>query len=321
MRMACGSLALALAVAGSLSFVGVGCKGKSEGGPAPEQVTSQIAQLQQEESDLLSRRDELSRERKQVAAQRAALVVKRKEVAAAGGDVGAVEAEERDLVQREQVLGEKEKQLDQKYETVIAGYQQVATVTSAGQDVTRREASVALREKDFSRREDGVARREAELAARERDLAKREKETCSTQQVTTIVQPSAAASRYDKKDVESVLKRVRRKMGDKGLLSADLPTAAQNLEKESTQAMADADYGRAKLAADQLYATVEATRIDKAFIAAKIGRLNGAMKANPVADDKRKDLDGLFKGATTDYGDGNFTSANGKLNRINAMIR
>lgn len=301
-----------------------GCKdgrGKS-GQAASAQVSAKMAELQREESDFLARRDELLRERKKVAAERAALVEKRKEVAAAGGDVAAVDAEERTLVAREQELAEKEAALHQKYETLLAGYQQVATVGGAGEDIARREAAVALREKDFARREEALARREAELAARERDLAKREKETCGAGTVTTIVQqipPDGA--RYSKRDVESVLKKVRRQMSDKGILPSDLPPQAQTLEKEATQAMGEGDYGKAKFAADQLLATVDATKIDKAFIAAKIGRLNAAMKANPVPEEKRKEIDSLFRGATADYGDGKFAAANGKLNRIYAAIR
>ena len=127
-------------------------------------------------------------------------------------------------------------------------------------------------------------------------------------------------SKYTKRDVEPVLQKARRKMNDKGMLPTDLPSPAQALEQEAVAAMKDGDYGKAKFAADQLYATVDSMKIDKAFISAKIGRLNAAMKGKSLDGDCKKEADALFRGATSDYGDGRFPSANGKLNKIYALI-
>jgi hypothetical protein len=308
-----------------VAFLGA-CQGKGQEGADPKMVadvTGRIAKLQEQEGDVVGRRDELRRERDKVKADRVALEEKRKQVAAEGGDVAAVDQEAKALEERESALATKELELNTKIDTLMRGYQEVVVGVGGAEDVSRREAAVAVREKDYSRREDGIARREAEIAARERELAKRERETCSVQATTTIVQAAPTpppGSKYSRRDVEPLLQKARRKMGEKGLMSSDLPAPAQALEREATGAMASGDYAKAKFAADQLIATIEGIKIDKAFIAAKINRLNGAIKGKTLVEDVRKQVDGLFRDATSDYGDGKFTGANAKLNRIWGLI-
>src|SRR5262249_20172341 len=121
-------------------------------------------------------------------------------------------------------------------------------------------------------------------------------------------------------DVEPLLTSARRKMADRGLLEADLPAPALGLEREATAAMASGDLGRARLAADQLVASVDSVKIDKAFIVAKINRLNAPRSRATLSAAARRDVEDLFRDATTDYGDGKFAAANGKLNRIFATL-
>jgi len=308
----------------------VGCQSKekpadpvppaTEAKAAPE-VVSRIEKLQEEEGDVLARRDELTRAKEKVSAERAALEAKKKQAVAAGTDVRTFDDEEKALEQREQKIVSDERDLAKKYDGLIAGYQAITTGAAAGKDVIAREAQVAIRERDFARREKGVADREALLAERERELAKREKETCQIQ--PTFVQAPAAAtpgSRYSRRDVEPLLTSARRKMNDKGLLESDLPAPAKSLEKEATAAMSSGDYGRARFAADQLVATVDSVKVDRAFIVAKINRLNGTMRSARLSGESKKEIDDLFRDATADYGDGKFGSANGKLNRIFAAV-
>jgi uncharacterized protein (DUF3084 family) len=296
---------------------------------AVEAATKQAEGLKTEESSVLARRDELQRERKQINADRAALVEKRKQVAAAGGNVAEVDAEENELATRESKLIDQENDLNTRLENLFKRYEAMAVAptqiagSGGGQvDVVRREGALALREKDVAKREDRLAQREADLAEREKSQARREKETCGVGTTTTIVQQvDAKGSKYSKRDVEPVLQKARRKMNEKGLLASDLPAPAQALEQESVQAMKDGDYGKAKFAADQLYATVDSMKIDKAFISDKIRRLNAAMRGKELAPEPKKEVDELFRGATADYGDGRFPAANGKLNKIYALIR
>jgi hypothetical protein len=293
----------------------------STGGAKPAtEVVSRIEKLQEEEGDVLARRDELVRAREQVSVDRAALEAKKQKLVAAGGDLRAVDDEEKALRQREDKIVADERDLAKKIDGLISGYQEVSTGAASGKDVAAREAQVAIREKDFARRERTLADRESVLAERERDLAKREKETCGVATVVTAPAPPPPGSKYSRRDVEPLLTAARRKMSEKGLLESDLPAPAKNLEREATSAMSTGDYGRARFAADQLVATVDSLKVDKAFIVAKINRLNGAMRSAKLAPDAKKEVDDLFRDATADYGDGKFGSANGKLNRIYSMV-
>jgi hypothetical protein len=286
----------------------------------PPEVTSRIEKLQEEEGDALARRDALTRAREQMSVDRAALDARKQKIIETGGDIRAVDDEEKALAQREAKISADERDLGKKLDALLVGYQEVTTGAAAGKDVVAREAQIALREKDMARREHGVADRETSLAERERELAKRERETCSV--TPTIVQPAPTpGSRYSRRDVEQFLTAARRKMSDKGLLGSDLPAPAKNLEREATAAMSSGDYGRARFAADQLVVTIDSMKVDKAFIVAKINRLNSAMKSARLSGDARKEVDDLFRDATSDYGDGKFAPANGKLNRIFAMLQ
>ncbi len=296
------------------------CKDKGGGGKTvAADVSARVAKLQAEDGDVRGRREDVRRERKKLLEDRAALAEKRKQVLASGGDVKALDQEEAALVERETELDAAEQQLSQKIDTLLSQYQELSAGAAAGgEDVTRREAGVAAREKDFARREQSLAAREATLADREKALAQREKDTCGGG-TTTIVQaaPLPKGTKYSKRDVESILKQSRRKMSDKGILSSDLPSHAQVLEREANAAMADGDFGKAKLAADTLFATVDSMKIDKGFISSKMGRLNALMKGKQLS----KETDELFRGATGDYGDGKFSAANSKLNKIYAALR
>lgn len=305
-----------------LSFTA--CKGEAVSSERAIETVKRSEDLGKEQDGVLLRREELSRARKKMAQDREKLVEKRKQVVAQGGDVRAVEQEEEQLALKESQIEEQEGVLEKSVQDLLRHYRELAAMSTSGGDVTAREASVSVREKDFSRREDALARREAELALRERDLAKRENETCRVSPATTtIVQTVAspqAGSKYTKKDVEPVLGKAHRKMSEKGVLSSDLPPTASTLEREATQAMGEGDFGKAKFAADQLLSTVESLGIDKGFIAGKIHRLNGVMKGKALPPAQRAEVDQLFRLATADYGDGKFTAANGRLNKIYALI-
>lgn len=294
-----------------------GCKDSATAataGPSAERIET----LQAEEGHVLARRDALVRERAEVDAEREALDTKRKEVSAAGGDLKALDAETQALAAREARLAGDEARFRTEMDGLLRGYQQAAT-GATGKDVASREAQVALREKDFARREQSLAEREAQLATREREQARHEREVCPAPGPATVA-AAPAVSRYSRKDVEPLLSSARRKMSEKGLLASDLPSPVRDLEREAASAMSSGDFARARFAADQLVATVEELKVDKSFIMAKIGRLNGAIKSAKIEEGSRKQADELFRDATADYGDGKFAAANGKLNRIYALL-
>src|SRR5262249_40872077 len=67
----------------------------SASGEGWPEVVSRVEKLQEEEGDVLARREELTRAREQVTAQRAALEAKKKQLVAAGSDLHAVDDEEK----------------------------------------------------------------------------------------------------------------------------------------------------------------------------------------------------------------------------------
>ena len=315
------SLGVVLAVCFAL-----GCKGNKDAEPSAEAASAPAPdpQAQKEQQDLLARRDALLKSRQDIKDQQAKIEQQRQTIVQQGGDTSELDKKAAELKTKDdQLAGEQ----DQLVDAIASKLAQNDAMRTAGNDkaaqVAAREAGMAGREKAVAAREDRVAQREAALADRERQEAVREKETCSAAvPATTIIQTvDAHGSKYSKKDVEPLLKRARDDMGKKGMLAADLPAQAQGLEREATKAMGDGDYGAAYFAARQLQATVDATKIDRAFISAKIGRLSARMKGTTLDAGKQKQVDDLFSDATAKYGDGDFAGANRKLNQIYAIVQ
>jgi myosin heavy subunit len=305
-------------VAASLA---AGCKGKDKGGTAAAPGPSAAAK--KEQADLLARRDALLKSRQQIRDEQAKVEAQRQAIKQQGGDTSELDKKAQELASQDDKLAADEGQLLDAFERKLT---ELEAVRAGGNDkavqVAAREAGMASREKGVASREDRVAQREAQLAARERQLAVREHETCSQAPAPTIIQAAEPkGSKYRKRDVEPLLKRARSAMAHKGILADDLPAPAQGLEREATKAMADADYGAAYFAARQLSSTVASLRVDRAFIAAKINRLSARMKGHALDAGKQKRVDQLFSEATGKYGDGNFGSANHKLNQIYALVQ
>jgi hypothetical protein len=179
---------------------------------------------------------------------------------------------------------------------------------------------VAAREKDVARREADVAEREKGLAEREAKQARREKETCGGGQVVMAPPPKIdlpKGLKYSAHDVEPIYRKALRIMQDRGILSADLPAGVSKLVDAARDSMKQADFVRAKYEADQLLSTVEEIKIDRGFISAKMARLSAAMRGKKLEGEGRN----LFQEATANYGDGKFTEANGKLNKLFALLK
>jgi hypothetical protein len=185
----------------------------------------------------------------------------------------------------------------------------------------RREQSVAQREKDFARREAEIAEREKALAEREAREARREKETCGAVAVAPAKIELPKGLHYSSHDVEPIYRKALKLMDERGILSADLPPGLSHLVDDTREAMKHADFVRAKYDADQLLATVEEIKIDRAFISVKMSRLASAMHGKKLEGDKRKEVEGLFQDATANYGDGKFPQANQKINRLFAVLK
>ncbi|KAB2907017.1 MAG: hypothetical protein F9K40_05510 [Kofleriaceae bacterium] len=314
------------ATAGAVALLvglGTGCKDKDtkSGG----QVVASASASASDEA-LIARRDALLKSRQSLKDQQAALVAERAKVIEAGGGTAEIEEIDKKVAElrtQEASLSSEEsqilEQLMEERKTLLAAAQ---GGNDAAAQVAVREAGIAGREKAVAAREDRIAQREAEIAAREKALGIREKETCGAGAVpTTIIQTvDAKGSKYDKRDVEPLLKKARGVMGDRGILSSDLPGNVRELEKEATDAMKDADYGRAYLAANQLFKTVSVLPIDRNFIQAKSARISAAAKGKTLDGRAQKQVDELFADATSRFVDGDYKGANKKLNAIWSAI-
>lgn len=312
MKRIVGAGALVMAVC-----LAIACKDDQDKGPSKEQLDKQ-ADIQKAEDDLLERRDMLLNTRLELQGKRAELVEKRATIAAEGGDTSAIDQEAQQLLDQEKNLVSQEQELNQQLDSLLQDRRaMVSAITAGAGNVAGREAAVASREKELAAREARIAQRESALAEREEQLASKWKDSCAVGATTTIVQTvDAQGTTYTKRDVEPLLARARREMNKKGLVGSDLPSPVRELESEATKAMAKADYGKAHFAANQLLANIRAIRIDKAFIAAKIGRLNQLIKGKRLSES----VENLFRGATEDVADGKFSAANRKLNKIYAEI-
>jgi hypothetical protein len=294
-----------------------GCGSKKDGAPVEKAATAadtaKAEEVKKQQDALLQRRAQLQRERKQVEAETADLVKQREARAAEGKDTAELDKEIEERESRAAKIEEENTEIDKKADEQFA-----QLMAAAGADTSKREAAIALREGALARREEQMNERWAMLNAKERELNKRDREQCSAP-TTTIVERVEVprGTKYSKRDVEKSLKAARREMAEKGILSSDLSGQAQSWEKESMAAMADGDYGKAKLLADQLNSYVESVKVDRGFVSAKFSRLNAAIGKKQLTSEQKA----LFEGATSDIGDGKYGAANSKLNKLWASIR
>ncbi len=311
-------LIVAAGVLGVASLAG--CKGDSKS--AAPVSAEQSEQMNASEDALLDKRDAIFNMRRDLQSKREALAIERVRVREAGGDTSSIDEQAAQLLTEEKELSERENTLNDAMADFAKGRRElIAAVSGAGgaASMSGREAAVASREKDLARRERDVASREASLARREEGLATKWKDECAAGGTTTqtiIRTVDAKGSSYTKKDVEPLLSKARREMSKKGLLRSDLPEQARGLESEANKGIKDGDYGRARLAASQLLGTVRNIRINKAFIAAKIQRLNARMRGKTLS----KKAEGLFREATSLYGDAKYHQSNSKLNKISTSL-
>jgi len=291
----------AILLAGSL-VIG-GCKNSDS--EASTAVDPAVIKAQQE---LRDRRDALMKARQSLQAERDKVDTEMKKVAADGGDTTELAKQRAELdIKLDSSSTEIISQLSSKLDALPAG--------GAGGDkaaqIAAREAAAGSREKDFSTREQRMADRERAMAERERALAEREKTMCSGG-TTTIVQaaPLPKDANIGRSDVVGLINRAHTAMGRKNLIAADLG-AAGNLEAEANKAVNDGNWSKAYFAAQQFALAVDAIKIDRGFINAKVNRLQARLGSNVTPEQAAGMKEVLQK-----YGDGDFVGANKKLNSM-----
>jgi hypothetical protein len=285
-----------------------GCKSTSDASTAPDPAAAKAQQ------DLQRRRDALLEQREKLEGERQKVVDQIQKAEATGGDTKALAKQRDDLTAQIDGQSAELGQMSDKITSLSSKLDSAAAIAIREDKMAQREAKVGSREAT-------IGERERAIAAREAQLAQREKETCS--QTPLIIQQAApkADGKYGKADVQPLLARARATMIKKGVVVADLPGPAQGLEGESTRAMADGDWGKAYFAASQLVATVDAVKVDRAFIQAKTARLSNQVKATRVDDATNQQLASVLADVMQKYNDGNFAAANQRLNQLAALVK
>lgn len=292
-----------------VTALAVGCK--SKGGDANASPDPEALKAQQE---LIARRDSLMQQRQSMETEIGKLDAEIQTKKAANEPTAELEKRKADLEN-------KLKGQDTDLTSLSTKIDQALSQGTSTANITGREAAMSQREKQVASREERFAERERQIAAREAALAQREKETCGVAPAMIIQSaPPKSGGSYGKSDVAPVLAKAKEAMRKKGILTADLPGAAQSLENQATDAMGNNDWNKAYFAAQQLYATVEAIKVDRMFIQAKMARMNRQVNASKLDDDTSKQLVGILSDVATKYNDGNFTAANTRLNQLAAQL-
>ena len=292
------------------------CRGSGDASSGTDVAAAKAQQ------DLLRRRDALLANRERLEGERSKVVEQIKQAEASGSDTQALAKQRDDLTAQIESQSSELGQMSDKLTTLSTKLDSASTKLDTAAAMTLREDRMAQRETRVAQREAQLGDRERALASREAQLAQREKETCSAAPPMIIQQAAPRADgKYTKTDVQPLLARARATMQKKGVLAADLPGPAQSLESESTKAMADGDWGKAYFAASQLVATVDAVKLDRAFIQAKTARLSSQVKSSKVDDATTQQLAGVLADVMQKYNDGNFAAANARLNQLAALLK
>lgn len=299
-----------LAIVLCLSLGSTACKTKQGDGDATADSTagSDQAELIARRDALLAARQKLQTERDQVDKQ-----------------IADAEAQGSDATELKKKRAELESQLESNSSDALSLLSSKLDALEKSGDrresVTAREQEVAEREKAVAEREARVAEREKALVQRDFELSQRWKDTCNAATPPVIIQAAAPkGGNYTKSDVSGLVQRAKTVMARKGLITSDLPGPAQGLEDAASKALNDNDTSKAYFAAQQLYATVEAIRVDRPFIQAKTARLQAQIKRTHVDEATQQQLASALGDVMQKYNDGDFIAANRRLNQLAQML-
>lgn len=304
-----GIVGVGLSLCLALSGV-TGCK--SQEGPSKDPAAIKAQQ------ELMARRNALIAEQKRLSDESKALELKIEEGKAKGDDVAE--------------LTKQKDALDQKLAGSESELNQAADQLSSISSKLDAAGGMATREAEVSQREARVAEREKELVARMERLmeldaqrADKWKEGCATAgapTTTTIIQQVAAPKdgKYTRKEVDALVARAKAAMAKKGLINADLGAQA-GLEGEVLAAQQDSDWTRGYVLASQLAQTIDAIQINRPFIRAKYDRLQAKVKGAKLDEATQATLTDGMKEVMQKYGDGDFVSANRRINQLWSGVR
>ena len=311
----------------SLALAGSGCR-RTPSGTAPEVIAQDRARIEGEAQTLDQQLAALDEQQRGISKQLEELRARRAKLAPgdAEGRAGLDREEdalwtvERQLIVDALALDRHRqgltRQLDQL--VIVDLVPPKAAAGAADELIVRREAGLAARERD-------LAQRERDLAVRERDLAHRERQLREPPGALAAnpapVPASHAKPRHSQREAELQHRRVLDAMQAKGLLPGDLPPDVRSLNDDVYAALRLGDYDRSLDLSEELGRAVAQIQVDQPFLDAKMRRISKRVQKAAVPQATAVQVDALLQEVTSLAADGQFGSANRRMNRIAALLQ
>jgi hypothetical protein len=298
------------------------------GGAACKSKTAGVDEKTQK--DLAARRDILLATRKKLSDDKVKIEAEIKSVEASGGDASGLKKKLSDVTeQQSEMLAGQISELSAKVDGIAragaggggGGGGDAQSNAALQAEVTRLEGLITKLEAAMRAGNaggGGGGEVDTKLLAQMTALS----EKCGNSSGPAVVVQAAApkGANYTRGEVEPLLSKARANMSKKGLMPSDLPGQAQGLESEATKAMADADWGRAYLAAAQLSGNVDAIKVDRDFVRNKMLRLNARVSSAKLSEAANSAMSAGLQEVSDKYTSGDFAGANRKINLMFASL-
>ncbi len=295
------------------------------GGAACKSKTAGVDEKTQK--DLAARRDILLATRKKLSDDKVKIEAEIKSVEASGGDASGLKKKLSDVTeQQSEMLAGQISELSAKVDGIAragggGGGGDAQSNAALQAEVTRLEGLITKLEAAMragTTGGGGGGEVDTKLLAQMTALS----EKCGNSSGPAVVVQAAApkGANYTRGEVEPLLSKARANMSKKGLMPSDLPGQAQGLESEATKAMADADWGRAYLAAAQLSGNVDAIKVDRDFVRNKMLRLNARVSSAKLSESANAAMSAGLQEVSDKYTSGDFAGANRKINLMFASL-
>ena len=295
------------------------------GGAACKSKTAGVDEKTQK--DLAARRDILLATRKKLSDDKVKIEAEIKTVEASGGDASGLKKKLSDVTeQQSEMLAGQISELSAKVDGIAragaggGGGGDAQSNAALQAEVTRLEGLITKLEAAMRAGNAGGGGGEVDTKLLAQMTALSEK--CGNSSGPAVVVQAAApkGANYTRAEVEPLLSKARANMSKKGLMPSDLPGQAQGLESEATKAMADADWGRAYLAAAQLSGNVDAIKVDRDFVRNKMLRLNARVSSAKLSESANAAMSAGLQEVSDKYTSGDFAGANRKINLMFASL-
>jgi hypothetical protein len=302
-------------------------------------IMQEEASLQEKKQAVDQERDRIERERGELEKKLASLSKKdKKQREKLEADEDRLQSEERKLRDRLKSFDSEKTSLEAEKNKLIERVSQM-TQAKGGLTMAQREELIARREKDVSRRESKLSEHERDVQKLQTDAVRSLQEIAKlladlqagggarTAVVTTPGANTAAATptapKASKAGVQKLQKDLKAKMDSKGILVADLPPAARDLDKSSKAALNSNDLDTAQQALTDLSTIVDGIKVDHAFVQGKFSRINKSYpkeKIDQLDEKKRKQVLSLLDEVSDSFSDGRYDRANKKINQLYRLL-